>query len=391
MSALSFRRFTSVSSLREIAPQHLAALLHPHEAFLRRHHVELPDDPGDLNYEALAVAVLQPHADMPPELVDALWHVHEMATPEAMEALLDEALRTGINFDGRLYYSPADVAAQVWAVAPDLLRRTHAEFAVRRRKTFESFRSRPGASAAYQAPDAETLAALEADVARWYRERRRGPGARVFLFEHEHETRLVIRHGGPYRREGTLDNGEPGSVHFRPMGFGAAILDRRSWELRVNVGSGGKREMQMYRETVGRHLFGQHDCFSADTLKYTLEPLRRDGRRSLVCADVPGLRHVRLTELRMHLGGAFRHARVEQADDVFLALEERHDVLPSEALLSAATFEVRYADSPTPRSVMIRHGNVAQYARESDADLVETFLRNRGFVKGDGHAALVCA
>jgi hypothetical protein len=389
MGSLSFRRFTHSSSLREIAPEHLLTLLRPHAEFLGRHFAALPNDPRKLNYEALAVALLQPHADSPPELIDALWHIHEMSTPEAMESLLDEADRAGIALDGRLHFSPADVATQVWLAAPDLLRRKHAEHAVLKRKSFESFRPRSSAALVYRAPDAQTLAALEAEVARWYLERRRGPGARVFLFEHAHEVRLVIRHGGPYRREGSLDDGEPGSVHFRPMGFGTAVFDRRSWELRIN--GGGKREKQMCREAIGRHLFGQADLFASEAGKYTLEPLRRDGRRSLVCTDVPGLRHVRLVELRMYLGGPYRRAVTEQADDVLLALEESREAIPSDALLTAAKFEIHFADSPKPRPVTIRHGNVAQYTRDGDADLVELFLYRRGFVQGGDHAALACA
>ncbi len=388
MSSLSFRRFTHSSSLREIAPEHLIALLRPHAEFLRRHHATLPDDHRGLNYEALAVAVLQPHADTPPELIDALWYIHEMSTPDAMESLLEEAARAGLDLDPQ-YYSPADAATRIWLAAPDLLRRKHAEYAVLKRKSFESFPARPGASLVYRAPDAAAAARLEADVAAWYIEHRRGPGARVFVFEHEHEMRLVIRHGGPYRREGSMDGGEPGSVHFRPMGFGVAVFDRRSWELRIN--GGGKGEKQMYREAIGRHLFGQADFFPADVKKYTLEPLRRDGRRSLVCTDLQGLRHVRVIELRMYLGGSFHRAVTEQADDVLLALEENREVIPADALLTAAKFEIHFADSPKPRSVTIRHGNVAQYTRDGDADLVESFLRRRGFIQGGAHAALACA
>lgn len=388
MSSLSFRRFTDSSSLREIAPEHLIALLRPHAEFLRQHHAVLPDDPRGLDYEALAVAVLQPGADTPPELIDALWHIHEMATPEAMESLLEEAARAGLDLDPR-YYSPADTATRIWLAAPDLLRRKHAEHAVLKRKSFESFPARPETSLAYRAPDAAAAARLEADVAAWYAEHHRGPGARVFVLEHEHEVRLVIRHGGPYRREGSMDGGEPGSVHFRPMGFGVAVFDRRSWELRIN--GGGKGEKQMYREAIGRHLFGKADFFPAGAKKYTLEPLRRDGRRSLVCADVPGLRQVRVVELRMHLGGPFHRAVTEQADDVLLALEEGREAIPADALLTAAKFEVQFSDAPKPRSVMIRHGNVAQYTRDDDADLVESFLRRRGFIQGGAHAALACA
>lgn len=389
MSSVSFRRFTHSSSLREIAPKHLVTLLRPHAAFLARHHAAIPAECGRLNYEALGVALLQPHPDTPPELVDALWHIHEMATPEGMESLLDETRRCGVELDPDSHFSPADIATQVWLATPELLRRKHAETAVMKRKSFESFTPRPGASLVYHPPDAAALARLEAEVAAWFTERRRGPGARVFLFEHGHEVRLVIRHGGPYRREGSLENGEPASVQFRPLAFGVAVFDRRTWELRIN--GGGKREKEMYRRVIGAHLFGQADFFPASPMKYTLEPLRREGRRSLVCADVPGLRHVRLAELHMYVGGPFHRARTERADDVLVALEDARESIPATARLAAAKFEFLFRDSPKPRPVTVREGNVAQYARDEDADVVETFLRQRGFVKGGAHAALACA
>lgn len=388
MGSLAFRRFTDSSSLREIAPHHLHALVWPHAAFLARHGCVLDDDPERLNYEALAVAVLQPHRDTPAALIDALWHIHEMSTPSAMEALVEEARSAGLELDPARHFSPADVATQVWLHSPEMLRRTHAETAVLRRKSFESFAPSPGAARAYRAPAGEVLEALEAQIAAWYVEKRRGVGARVFSYEHEHEVRLVVRHGGPYRREGRLDAGEPGSVHFRPMAFGVIVLDRRTWEVRINAG--GKRERELYRRAVGTHLFGRAEFFPAGVARYTLDPLR-EGRNCLVCADVPGLRHVRLTELRMYLGGHFRHARIEQADDVFLALEAARESIPRDVLLTAAKFEIVFADSPKPRSVTIRHGNVAQFTRDEDADLVESFLRNRGFVIGGGDAALACA
>ncbi|HYD02456.1 MAG TPA: hypothetical protein VEB22_14610 [Phycisphaerales bacterium] len=390
MTSRPFRRFTTSSPLREIAPPTLLALLTPHAEFLGRHHVALPGDPARLDYDAVAAAILQPRTDTPAALIDALWHIHEMATPQAMDGLLDEAHRAAIRLDADDLYSPADIAAQVWLAAPDLLRRKHAEQAVLRRKTFESFPAqlRAGAARTFSAPGEAALARLEEEVARWFVERRLGAGTRVFLFDHEHEMMLVVRHGGPYRREGSLDKGEPGSVHFRPMAFAVAVFDRRTLELRIN--SAGKREKQMLREAIGRHVFGDAHFFSAETSKYTLEPLR-GGRRSLVCADVPGIRLVRLLELRMFLGGSFGRTRIEQADDVMLALEEDRESIPEDALLTAAKFEVYFADSGKPRPVTIRHGNVAQYARDGDADLVEVFLRRRGFVQGVSHAALACA
>lgn len=393
MGSLSFRRFTHSSSLREIAPQHLIGLLRPHAEFLARHLAPLPEHPGGrLDYEAIAAVVLQPRADTPPELIDALWHVHEMSTPAAMESLLDDAAAAGIQLEHDHNFSPADVAVQVWLADPDLLRRRHAESAVLRRKSFESFAASPDAGEDFRLPDKAGVASLEAQAAAWFVERRRGAGTRVFVIEDGHEVRLIFRHGGPYRREGSLEGGEPASVHYRPMAIGAAVLDRRTWELRVSGSTKGEKDL--YRRLAGSHLFGSSDAFRPGEPRYTLEPLRRDGRRSLVCADVPGLRHVRLVELRMFLGGAYRRARVEQADDVLLALEDAGESVPGDALLTAAKFEVQFTDAARPRPVTVRYGNVAQYARDSDADLVEAFLRNRGFVNtggGGGRWSVACA
>jgi hypothetical protein len=87
MSSVSFRRLTHSSSLREIAHQHLPALLRPHAALLARLDAAIPFDDGRLNFDALGVALLQAHPDAPPELVDGLWYVHKMATTEGMESL----------------------------------------------------------------------------------------------------------------------------------------------------------------------------------------------------------------------------------------------------------------------------------------------------------------
>jgi hypothetical protein len=235
----------------------------------------------------------------------------------------------------------------------------------------------------------EAIAALQRSFDGWYAERKKGHGAKVFASETEQEVRLIVRHGGTYKREGSLDNGEPSSVHYRPMAFSVAIYDRRSGELRLNVK--GKREKGMYRERIGHFLFHDRDYFLDNVPKYSLEPLRRDGRDALRCADVPGLRRVLLTELTMYLGGAYEHRRTENAAEVFLALEDRREFLPPDALPTAAKFEITFADSPKPRLVKVCHGNSAQFTRDGDADLVELWLRRRGYVQGGAHAALAHA
>ncbi|MFN7430084.1 MAG: hypothetical protein ACK5TP_05835, partial [bacterium] len=272
---------------------------------------------------------------------------------------------------------------------PDLVRRCHTEISVSRRRSFETFVPASGATLAWAMPGPDRLAALEAGVVAWYTAHRRGPGARVLFFDHGDEVRFLVRHGGPYRREGSLDEGKPGCVRYRPMAHGLIVFDRRTWELRINAGTKG--ECAAYRQLIGQHIFGRGDMFPADPDRYDLEPLRARGRGSLVCSHITGLASVRLVELTMYVGGPFRRRKVEKADDVLLALEHARESIPDDALLSAATFEVRFTDGRKPRPVTIRHGNKATYTRDTDAALIEAFLRGGGFVKGGGHALVAVA
>lgn len=392
MSTLSFRRFTNAYALREVDPAALIELLRPHAAHLAANGAMLPTDPDRLDIERVEVALLTTSVcELPIDLLDALWHIHEMSTPAGMESLLSAVEQAGLNLPHD-HLAPADIATRVWLADAELLRRCHTELSVSRRRSFETFVPAKGTVLAWVPPGPENIAALDGAVAAWYSASRRGLGARVLFFDHGDELRFLVRHGGPYRREGSLDDGKPGCVRYRPMAHGVVTFNRKTWELRINGGT--KKERTAYRELVGQHIFGRRDMFPPDPDRYDLEPLRAVGRRSLVCSDVGGLASVRLVELSLYVGGPYHRRKVEKADDVLVALEAAGETIASDSLLTSATFEVRFGDGRKPRPVTIRHGNTASYTRDDDAELIESFLRRRGFVKGTrevAHAALASA
>ena len=43
-------------------------------------------------------------------------------------------------------------------------------------------------------------------------------------------------------------------------------------------------------------------------------------------------------------------------------------------------FQVKFADSQTPRSVVIKPSSIAQFTRDDDSVLVEKWLEARGFI-----------
>ena len=131
-----------------------------------------------------------------------------------------------------------------------------------------------------------------------------------------------------------------------------------------------KGEKEAYRREFGRHVFGDEDFFPG-TGKYTLEPLRRDGKASVVCTDVHGMEWVRLKEIQYLWGGAESEVEIRKANDIFEALEASGRSMPSKAPILRASFHVKFTDAKSPRTVTIRPSNIAQYTRDSDADVVE--------------------
>ena len=129
MATWSLRRFSCPEVLKSINPDHLVAFLMPHRRFFTSRGVSLPapNANDEIDYQALVKVFLSPDAKTPKELIDALYFVDELATPEGMDALLAEADRLDLALDDGNDHTPADVAVQVWLLNKDILERKHAQ------------------------------------------------------------------------------------------------------------------------------------------------------------------------------------------------------------------------------------------------------------------------
>jgi len=141
----------------------------------------------------------------------------------------------------------------------------------------------------------------------------------------------------------------------------------------------GKGEKDLFRRQFGCHVFNNENFFP-ETGKYTLEPLRTDGEASVVCTDVDGMEWVRLKEIQFFWGGSETEIEIRKANDVFAAYTGRGRTMPQNARITRASFQVKFVDSKTARTVTIRPSNIAQYTRDSDAAVVEDWLTKRGFI-----------
>ena len=310
-------------------------------------------------------------------MVDALYFVHGMADTEQMDELLGSAKQLQLPLDHDEESSPADVAVQIWLLAPDLLQEKHAEAAAIRQRNFAYFAGRSGKPRSFPEAGREVLRALEASLDAWFVDHRRGDGSRVFVFDHGRKVWILIRHGMPFKREGSLKAGKSSFEYYRPEIHDVLIYDTEVDDIGVHAGTKGERDL--YLRLIGLHLFGDPEYFPrAD--KFTLAPLIDRGRAALQCDDVPGLEGVLLTEFHRYWGGNFKSIEIRKATDIFGALDDRHHLLAG-GRATGAVFRIKFAGTKRPRSVTVRPPNMAKYDRDDDSDVVETWLALRGFIK----------
>ena len=117
MATLNFRRFTKYETMTAIRSPHLLQLLDPYKDYFVSRGVTLPVQDCSIStipYAVIAQVLMTSDAAMPPDLVEALYYIHEMATPQGMDAMM-EAL------EGAPLAIPADEQAnRIGSGDPDL-------------------------------------------------------------------------------------------------------------------------------------------------------------------------------------------------------------------------------------------------------------------------------
>ena len=271
-----------------------------------------------------------------------------MATPEGMDALLDEVDRQNLQRATGSDHSPEDIAVQVWLLNRDILERKHAEHHLAKARTFESYQMDRFRRPTFKRPSNKQLGALTSALDDWFEAKKRGRGARIIMCEKNDEVWFLVRHGEPFKREESIDGTEASSVSYRPLKYDVLVYAPQIGELRINARS--KAEKQLYRTQFGKHLFGDEDIFPG-TEKYTLDPLREQGEDALACADIDGIDWVKLKEVQFFYSGNPWEVVSRKSDDLFALLQARDRRFPESGRIIRATFLVKFTDGKTPRSV----------------------------------------
>jgi len=376
------RFFSQPEILRGIDPENLLSLLADHAKALEALGFALPepDAAASIDYDALASLLMEPDK-LPTGLREAFYFIHEMATPEGMECLLEAAEEADIEIVGTPGPTPGDVAVQVWLKDRELLERKHAEQFLQNARSFQSFGTDRSPVPKYRDP-MPRLAQMKKELDDFFEKKKRGRNTKIFPYVRDDSVWFLVRHGDPFKREGAIDNkGESYGAYYWPEKFDVLVLDPTDGELRINARNKG--EKKKYREVFGRHLYNDEGFFSVEN-KYTLEPLREKGEDAI--APIEGMDEVLLVEVDFFWGGSFAEKEIRKADDVFGAYKARNRTFPTKPRIVKACFRVTFSDSDRPRTVTIKPPNVAQYTRDADSVIVERWLKARGFIVKKGKA-----
>ncbi len=377
MKIFRWRRFSDPGFLGRIAPTLLREMLAPFGGFFATHRVVL--SPDALDYDALSALFVDPAKGIPEELIETLYYLDEVSIDAYHDDLATALQRRGIVTESD-DLTTSDMAVMLWLRDRAAVERMHAEQFLTRNTRFDSYVTRARDIPQHTPLSVELEERMAEDLERRFRKLKKGGAIRVYGFQRDHRLCLVIRHGGAYQRDLKVENNEPRAVAYRPIKHGILIYYPDDGELAVHAD--GQREVRVFVEAAGERLFGSELAFiPADAPgKYTLKPFVERGADALDCSQCDGVDSAQLVELRWRYVGAWNHRECHTATDVFAAFNAQGRAIPHGAQLVSAEIAYRASRSVKPRRVRIRPPNVASYERDSDADLIEPWLRQNGFI-----------
>jgi len=378
LPSYSLRRFAHPRVLQSISPPVLLEFLKPHADFIASKGFDLPQSDGaisDFDYLTLTSILMKPDEGMPGSLIDALFFTHEMGGEGTMNKLLELSNKLGIDVPPDS--TPIDVAMRIWTFDSLDLEKAHSEEHIFRSRTFEHYQA--DTPVPFHEPDGNRLAGMEASLDAWFESHKRGANTRVFVYPGEDEVWFLMRHGDAYKRESAVEGYQSKGIFYRPEAFDVACYVPSIGELRIHTKNKG--EQDLYRRELGKLISGDSSIFPGLD-KYDLSPIIYDGEKCLVARDMDGIDWIMLTEIRIEKHRAFyKSLTTYTAPNVFLALRDDNILLRPNERITRARFKVKFASEEKPRVVTVTPPNKLQLCRDTDAAVVELWLRKRGFIR----------
>lgn len=376
MASLRFDHLFNAATLTRLHPVLRFRLLHPHAAFFGKHDVALGDDAAEVDVAAVSDCLLRHLALVPPQLCETFWCIEEAGSEDNIDRLRDLARQLACELPEGRDLTPSDYAAAVWLIDEKSIHDLLAQRQPLEKRAHYVFMP--------EQPSSLPLAIVERaergmthEVMRWYPANDRGPWARSLVKDDGDSISITFVHGAPYRREGTLVHSGQSAVHFRPLQYTTAWVDRKTGLLQVSASAKGK-ERKFLVGLIGQHLWLDRAHYSFDRTYYDLEPLRSCERSALACGDVDGLKLVRLASVKFETH--VDEQTTLSAPDLMASWDRDSWCFPANSKIRMAKFEFTRSGSPRPFMVSLIDGNRISCAPEHSR-IVDRFFAARRFLR----------
>ena len=375
MPSFHLPHFNDIAILRSIEPNRFRTFLVRFEKYLSSQEFTIPEVATftDAHLQQL-IGIFNAHdGSTPADMIEALFHVSEVANDQGMEALLVAASKTGIELpEGDL--TPADLALLIWLYDPDLLRRANCERIVLRFQSFYCFMNRTLEAPTFENPTDQVLKRIQDQTNQFNRKRRRGGGAAVWMYELGHEVAFLIRYGGSLKRDEVMENDMCRPDIRRPVGYDLVVYNILTGELRIRADLISER--RFYCRLFSEQLFGDPEFFEHGEA-FNLDVIYQLGEDVQSPGMIPGIKKITLIEIQEVLLGEKSLLVTLKSDAIFEAIREHNKRLTPNGRLLSAKFRIALDDA-SEVTVTICSGNKIRISRQVGTAAIDKWLSHHG-------------
>lgn len=381
-------RYTDAQIFRRFSPVLLAQFFSTYENELRRRGISLPSDPNADNMPYDQIASLFFHAD--PSLIDlfdAILMIGKVSSEQGRGAIHEAAAAQDVQIPAHIS-SAYDIALWSWLYHPAVVEQAGYRITMHKARSFFYFSSMLEENTPPFDSSDEAIERFASAMESLYSASSKGGKVKLLVESAGDEVWLLIRHGGYLERRGDINNdtGEVTTVCFRDEEYDVLVYNQRYRELKIRNNT--DKIVSSMRFHFGQVFFGSGHMFVRRET-FPLALLQGNDFSFLNATRIPGIFSVRLAEIRYSIPGAATTQIHAKSTDLLQSADSQGRIVPENAtVLNYVKLHVRFDRESRPRSVELFSPNKSSFARESDAPLVEQWLRSACLMqKGEAPSA----
>ena len=276
----------------------------------------------------------------------------------------------------------ADADAEVLVAAhfqvrlndPDQLRRANCERIVLRFQSFYCFMNRTLEAPLFEMPADGVLKRLQERTNQFNRNRQRGGGAAVCMYEFGNEVAFLIRFGGSLKRDEVMDNDQCRPDIRRPVGYDLVVYNIETGELRIRADLVSER--RFYCRLFSEQLFDDPEFFEHGET-FNLDVIYRLGEDVQSPGMIFGIKRVTLVEIQEVLLGEKTLHVTFKSEAIFDAIREHNKRLTPTGRLLSAKFRIILEDADEV-TVTVCSGNKIRLSRQVGTASIDRWMIHIG-------------